>query len=59
MTTDKPDVVFEISWEVCNMVGGIHTILQSKAEQMRSLFGDEYISINPQTFSKGKLKINN
>ena len=23
----NPDVLFEVSWEVCNKVGGIHTVL--------------------------------
>jgi hypothetical protein len=26
-----PDYVFESSWEVCNKVGGIYTVLSSKA----------------------------
>jgi hypothetical protein len=25
----KPDIVFEISWEVCNKVGGIYTVVKS------------------------------
>ena len=26
----RKSVFFEISWEVCNMVGGIHTVLASR-----------------------------
>ena len=26
-----PDYLFEVSWEVCNKVGGIHTVLATKA----------------------------
>ena len=29
---DRPFQLFEISWEVCNKVGGIHTVLTSKAK---------------------------
>ncbi len=40
--------VFEISWEVCNKVGGIHTVLSSKAMTAVQQFGDDYITIGPQ-----------
>ena len=29
----KNAVLFEVSWEVCNKVGGIHTVLRSKIAQ--------------------------
>lgn len=44
----QPHVLFEISWEVCNMVGGIHTVLASKAHKMRDFYGDGYISVGPE-----------
>jgi len=28
---NKPDYLFEASWEVCNKVGGIHTVVATKA----------------------------
>jgi glycogen phosphorylase/synthase len=40
--------LFEISWEVCNKVGGIHTVLSSKAVTAVDRFGDDYITIGPQ-----------
>jgi len=42
-----PDFVFELSWEVCNMVGGIHTVIQSKAQEMRDQFDDNYVCVGP------------
>jgi phosphorylase/glycogen(starch) synthase len=39
--------LFEISWEVCNKVGGIHTVLGSKAAQAMIAFGDRYIALGP------------
>ena len=42
-----PKYLFEISWEVCNMVGGIYTVLSTKMDEMKRLFGDNYISIGP------------
>ena len=26
-----PDTIFEVSWEVCNKIGGIHAVLATKA----------------------------
>ena len=26
-----PDYLFEVSWEVCNKIGGIHTVVSTKA----------------------------
>ena len=39
--------MFEVSWEVCNKVGGIFTVLSSKARQMQEYYGDGYYLIGP------------
>ncbi len=39
--------LFEVSWEVCNKVGGIHTVLRSKAGEALEAFGDRYCMIGP------------
>lgn len=39
--------LFEVSWEVCNMVGGIHTVIRSKAAQAVNTFGDNYFLLGP------------
>ena len=41
------DFLFETSWEVCNMVGGIYTVLSTKAEELKQLLDDHYITIGP------------
>jgi glycogen(starch) synthase len=46
-TKQKADMLFEISWEVCNKVGGIFTVLSSKAEQMQKYYKDEYYLVGP------------
>ncbi len=28
----NPDYIFEVSWEICNKVGGIHTVLSTKSK---------------------------
>ena len=39
---------FEISWEVCNMVGGIHTVLASRVPEVHQRHGEDgYIAIGP------------
>ena len=42
-----PDYLFEVSWEVCNKVGGIHTVIASKAPTVKRMMGDNYITIGP------------
>jgi phosphorylase/glycogen(starch) synthase len=42
----KADYVFELSWEVCNKVGGIYTVLMSKAIRMLDYYKN-YILIGP------------
>ena len=42
-----PDYLFEVSWEVCNKVGGIHTVIASKAPTVKRMMGDSYITVGP------------
>lgn len=42
-----PNYLFEISWEVCNKIGGIHTVLATRAALLRDKFADKYITIGP------------
>ncbi|MCF8230526.1 MAG: alpha-glucan family phosphorylase, partial [Bacteroidales bacterium] len=42
-----PELIFEVSWEVCNKVGGIHTVLASKAPEVVKAMGDQYLVIGP------------
>lgn len=43
----KPDYLFEVSWEVCNKVGGIHTVISTKALTLENELKDNYILIGP------------
>ena len=43
----NPSVIFETSWEVCNKVGGIHTVLATKALTVTKELGERYITIGP------------
>lgn len=41
------ELLFEVSWEVCNKVGGIYTVVKSKVEPMLSFYGSGYFLIGP------------
>lgn len=42
-----PEYIFEASWEVCNKVGGIYTVLSTRAETLQSALPDHIIFIGP------------
>jgi len=42
-----PDYIFESSWEVCNKVGGIYTVLSTRAKTLQEVFQDKVIFIGP------------
>ena len=48
-----PDFIFESSWEVCNKVGGIYTVLSTRAKTLQDAFTDKVVFIGPD-FWKGK-----
>ncbi|MCU0652945.1 MAG: glycogen/starch synthase [Candidatus Pacebacteria bacterium] len=43
----QADLLLEISWEVCNKIGGINTVLATKAAQMVKRYHDGYILVGP------------
>ena len=42
-----PDFIFESSWEVCNKVGGIYTVLSTRAKTLQDVLKDKIIFIGP------------
>ncbi len=38
-----PNYIFESSWEVCNKVGGIYTVLSTRAKTLQEVMGDKHI----------------
>ncbi|MBX7139155.1 MAG: alpha-glucan family phosphorylase, partial [Oligoflexia bacterium] len=53
------DFLFETSWEVCNKVGGIYTVLKSKAPQACAEFGENYFVFGPWLQSQPEFKETN
>lgn len=47
LQTLKPEYIFETSWEVCNMVGGIYTVLSTRAATLQHSHPDKLIFIGP------------
>ena len=43
----SPDYIFESSWEVCNKVGGIYTVLSTRAKTLQNRMKDRIIFIGP------------
>ena len=48
-----PEFLFETSWEVCNKVGGIHTVITSKMSNEYATYGDNIIYIGPDLLKDG------
>ena len=51
----KADVLFEVSFEICNKVGGIHTVISSKMSQMQRFYKN-YFLIGPYYKDKADLE---
>jgi len=49
--------VFEVSWEVVNKVGGIYTVLRTKAPISTDELGDQYCMIGPYNEERVKLEV--
>lgn len=47
-----PDYVFESSWEVCNKVGGIYTVLSTRAKTLQEKLPDHIIFIGPDCWKE-------
>lgn len=46
-----PTCILEASWEVCNKVGGIYTVLSTRAKTMQGLLHDKVIFIGPDCWN--------
>ncbi len=48
----KPQYIFETSWEICNKIGGIYTVLSTKAKSIADVYHDKYILIGPDVWKE-------
>lgn len=52
LETVNLDLIFETSWEVCNKVGGIYTVLSTKALTLQNLYKDKTVFIGPDVWTE-------
>jgi glycosyltransferase involved in cell wall biosynthesis len=52
--SNHPDFLFEVSWEVCNLVGGIYAVLSTKAATLQAAIGDGLCFIGPDFWNPKK-----
>ena len=50
----KPDYIFESSWEVCNKVGGIYTVLSTRAKTLQDAMKDRVVFIGPDCWKENQ-----
>ncbi|HDO06115.1 MAG TPA: hypothetical protein ENG85_00360 [Bacteroidetes bacterium] len=48
----KSDYIFETSWEICNKIGGIYTVMSTKARSMVDAYGDHYVLVGPDVWKE-------
>ena len=46
-TDDSKPLLFEVAWEVCWQLGGIYTVMRSKAPSMVAAWGERYCLVGP------------
>ena len=46
----SPDFIFESSWEVCNKIGGIYTVLSTRAKTLQDSIKDKIVFIGPDVW---------
>ena len=51
---NRPDYLFEVSWEVCNKIGGIHTVISTKALSVVKELNDRYITVGPDVWRESQ-----
>ncbi|MDD4778283.1 MAG: glycogen/starch synthase [Fermentimonas sp.] len=51
-TKFTPDYIFESSWEVCNKVGGIYTVLSTRANSLQKIHKDQLFFIGPDIWTE-------
>ncbi|KAI8900264.1 glycogen synthase [Globomyces pollinis-pini] len=50
-------LLFEIAWEVANKVGGIYTVIKSKAPVTCKEYGDRYCLIGPLSYKTANMEV--
>jgi glycogen(starch) synthase len=57
MDINSEPCLFEISWEVANKVGGIYTVIKTKAAVTVDEYGENYYLIGPYSYGKASMEV--
>ncbi|MCH5226097.1 MAG: glycosyltransferase [Muribaculaceae bacterium] len=49
---EKIGLLAETSWEVCNKIGGIYTVLSTKAKVLQEAYGERLVFIGPDVWNE-------
>lgn len=49
-----PDYIFESSWEVCNKIGGIYTVLSTRANSLQKIYNDRIFFVGPDVWTENE-----
>lgn len=49
-----PEYLFEVSWEVCNKVGGIYAVLSTKAKTLQKQMKDRVVFVGPDLWTESE-----
>ena len=52
VTKTTPDYIFEVSWEVCNKVGGIYTVISTRAKTIQTQTNAQLVFIGPDLWKE-------
>jgi glycogen(starch) synthase len=52
LETTSGALLMECAWEVCNQVGGIYTVIQTKVPATKIKWGDNYLMIGPYFYDQ-------
>lgn len=52
IAVEKIGLLAETSWEVCNKIGGIYTVLSTKAKVLKETYGDNLVFIGPDVWNE-------
>lgn len=52
INNDEISLLVETSWEVCNKIGGIYTVLSTKAKTLEQLYPGKVVFIGPDVWSE-------
>ena len=51
MNQARPGFLYVVSWEVCNRIGGVHTVLATSAPHIDATYGNDLLYVGPDLWA--------